>query len=111
MLGSSATETGRSIDLRAIVDGAVDPGIVAGRELIDLARTCTQTTPDRTALDAVAVVIGTPAAVDAAAVSANFQIMNRVVDATGLPIGKKRRSDAADMIADLDLDSFPHAAH
>jgi len=111
MLSSSATETGRSLDLRAIVDDAVDSGIVAGRALIDLARECTQTSPDRTALDAVSALIGRAAAVDAAAVSANFQIMNRVVDATGLPIGKKRRSDAADMIADLDLDSFPHAAH
>lgn len=37
--------------------------------------------------------------------------MNRVVDATGLPIGRKRREDNAALIATLGLDDFPHAQH
>ncbi|HVM53240.1 MAG TPA: hypothetical protein VM262_08595 [Acidimicrobiales bacterium] len=34
-----------------------------------------------------------------------------VVDATGLPIGRKRREDNAALIATLGLNDFPHAQH
>lgn len=58
-----------------------------------------------------AAVIGETAAAEAAGVAANFEIMNRVVDAVGLPIGRKRREDMAETIAILGMDDFPHAAH
>lgn len=111
MLSWSAHETGRTIDLTAIADPSVDPGVPAGHPLVALAHTVATNTPDRRALDAVATAIGLPAAVDAAAVAANFQIMNRVVDATGLPIGRKGRADNGALIATLGLDAFPHADH
>jgi hypothetical protein len=111
MLRWSATETGRAVELAGIIDPAADPGLPGGRELVTLAREVRLAGPDRRALDRVADVIGLPAAVDAAAVAANFQVMNRVVDATGLPIGKRRRDDNAALIASLKLDRFPHAQH
>ncbi len=111
MLSWSAHETGRTVNLAGIVDPTIDPGIRGGRELVVLARAVTATVPDRRPLDAVARAIRLPAAIDAAAVAANFEIMNRVVDATGLPIGRQRRADNADLISMLGLDRFPHADH
>lgn len=111
MLSWSAIETDRRAELAGIIDDAVDPGPLAGRELVTLARRSCRPGPDRRPLDAVASIIGLSAAIDAAAVAANFQIMNRVVDATGLPIGRRRREEAAELIATLGLDRFPHAAH
>lgn len=111
MLSWSAQETGREVDLVGIVDPRIDPGVPGGRELVALGRAGRSNAVDRSLLEALADAIGAAAAFDAAAVAANFEIMNRVVDAVGLPIGRKRREDAADLIATLGLDTFPHAAH
>lgn len=111
MLSWSAHETDRTANLAGIVDPTIDPGIRGGAALVALGRAVATTTPDRRTLDTVAAIIGLPAAVDAAAVAANFQIMNRVVDATGLPIGRHRREENAELIATLRLDRFPHADH
>jgi hypothetical protein len=42
-------------------------------------------------------------------VAAKFEIMNRVVDAVGLPVGRGRREAARELIELLGLASFPHA--
>lgn len=97
------------MDLAGIADSRVDPLLPGGRELVALGRAARQDAVDRRFLDAVAGVIGASAAFDAAAVAANFEIMNRVVDAVGLPIGRKRREDDAALIELLGLDVFPHA--
>ena len=65
--------------------------------------------PDRAPLEAVAAALGLAAAVDATAVAANFQIMNRVVDATGLPVGPRRIEANAAIVDVLGLHRFPHA--
>ena len=70
-----------------------------------------QRSPDRAALEAVAAIIGMTAAVDAAAVAANFQVMNRVVDATGLAIGPRAIELQRDTIDVLEMEAFPHAGH
>lgn len=111
MLSWSAQETGRQVDLDAIVDTTVAPLLRGGRALITLARAVSDPDPGRGPLEAVATELGLEAAVDAAAVAANFQIMNRVVDATGLPIGRRRREENREVIARLGLDRFPHAGH
>lgn len=66
---------------------------------------------DRGPFDAVAAALGEGAALDAAAVAANFEIMNRVVDAVGLPIGPRRREERRHLIELLGLDRLPHAGH
>ncbi|MDZ7675318.1 MAG: hypothetical protein U5K30_09645 [Acidimicrobiales bacterium] len=65
--------------------------------------------PDRRWLDDVADVLDLTAAVDAAAVAANFQIMNRTVDATGLQVGRHHRQQNQWIIDTLSLDRFPRA--
>lgn len=109
MLSWSATETAQSIDLAALVGDAAELDFAGGRELIALGRAVTATHPDRRWLDAVAEVLDLPAAVDAAAVAANFQIMNRTVDATGLQVGRHHRQQHQWIIDTLGLDRFPHA--
>lgn len=111
MLSWSAHETNRPANIAGIVDPSVDPGPPGGRALVALGRRVSTAVVDRGALEDAAAIIGLEAAIDAAAVAANFQIMNRVVDATGLPIGRRRREDNATLIATLGLDAFPHAQH
>lgn len=111
MLSWSAHETSRPANIAGLVDPSVDPGPPGGRALVALGRRVATTAVDRRALEDTAAVIGLAAAIDAAAVAANFQIMNRVVDATGLPIGRKRREDNAALITTLGLDDFPQAQH
>ena len=65
--------------------------------------------PDRAPLEAVAAALGLASAVDAEAVAANFQIMNRVIDATGLPVGPRRIEANAAIVDVLGLHRFPHA--
>lgn len=99
------------MELRGIVDDELTIGLPGARELVRLGFAARHPRVDRVRFDAVAGAIGVPAAVDAAAVVANFQIMNRVVDATGLPIGRRRRELARPLIETLELQDFPHAQH
>jgi hypothetical protein len=108
LLSWSAGEADQSVEPLAIVH-ELDAGVVGGGELIDLGRAAIRPARDRGRLDAVAAVIGLPAALDAAAVAANFQIMNRVVDATGLSIGRHAQELQRDTIGRLGLARFPHA--
>jgi urease accessory protein UreF len=110
MLSWSATETAQPVDIASIVDHTREPRLDGGRELIALARAIRATQPDRRWLDAVADTLDLDAAVDAAAVAANFQIMNRTVDATGLHVGRHFRDQNQWIIDALGLDRFPHAA-
>jgi hypothetical protein len=98
MLRASAKATGRPVELRAITDRSPDVLLDHGVELLGfvtaLIRDHARLDEARTALDASAG----PAAVGrAAAVAGNFQMMNRLVDATGVPIGASLRAIATDL--------------
>ena len=56
-------------------------------------------------------MVGEEAAVRAAAVAGAFELYNRIVDATGVPVGHAQRERLQDIIATLGLDGFPHADH
>lgn len=77
--------------------------------LASLARGSLGLEPDSKATRAVADALGEHGAVDAAAVAAAFELFNRVVDGTGLPVGTASRRNQAHDIRDLGLDRFPHA--
>lgn len=111
MLSWSATETGRPLDLAAIIAPDAEPGIVGGRELINLGKASTGAIPDHTAVAAVAATLGPGPALKAACVGGAFEIYNRVVDATGLPVGAQTRRELAPIIDTLGLEAFPHAGH
>ncbi|CAN5636100.1 hypothetical protein BH24ACT5_BH24ACT5_12440 [soil metagenome] len=99
MLRASAHATGQHVDLRAVTRPAGDPLITAGTELLRFATSLVA--DDVTGLSLTSDVLlkqgGADALVRAAAVAGNFQMMNRLVDATGVPIGASMRTIAADL--------------
>lgn len=112
MLRWSAEATGRTVDITAVSDPTVDPGIEAGFELAAVGRLGSAIiTPDDSAVEAVASMLGNQAAADAAAVAAAFEGLNRIVDGVGLPVSRASRRDHGDIIEALGLGAFPHASH
>lgn len=111
MLSWSATETNQDLELAAIVTPGADPGLAAGRELIDLGLASAGTASNGATVAAVAGVLGPGPAFKAACVAGAFEIYNRVVDATGLPTGSTMRNDLKPIIDALGLSEFPHADH
>lgn len=107
MLSWSAQTTDTPVDLRAVVDPRTDPLLPAGRELVVFVDSVLAE-PDPAAARAVIAELGEAALVSAASVIANFQMMNIVADATGMPVGKGSRLRNADLIEDLGLARFDH---
>lgn len=89
MLRASARKTDRTVDLAAIVDVGRDPLLALGPEL--LAFTDAAVLRDDfempLARDALHQAGGTGAVVRAAACAGNFEMMNRLLDAVGAPVG------------------------
>ncbi|MFQ5554467.1 MAG: hypothetical protein ACE5GC_03740 [Acidimicrobiia bacterium] len=112
MLRESAVATGTTIDLRAVTDPGVDSRLAGGAALLDLADAAVA---DGAVGDApgdarsrVLSELGGEALVDAAGVIGNFEMMNRIADATGIPVGRGARRANADLIADLGLERYDH---
>jgi hypothetical protein len=53
--------------------------------------------------------VGEAGLIGAAGVIANFSMMNRIADATGMPTGRGTLARTADVCAALGLDRFMHA--
>jgi hypothetical protein len=107
MLSWSATETGQSLDIAGIISG--DPLISGGRQLAALGLAATGVATDASYAEAVADQLGGQAAIDAAAVAGAFEYYNRIIDATGVPVGKAVRRERSHLIDQLGLHTFPHA--
>lgn len=107
MLSWSAQTTNTPVDLRAVVDPRIDPLLPAGQELVAFVDSVL-TEPNPAAAHALREAQGESALVAAAAVIANFQMMNTVADATGMPVGKGSRLMHADLIEELGLGRFDH---
>ncbi len=60
----------------------------------------------RRARDALAAGLGSPGLVDAAGVVGLFNAIDRVADATGIPLEPEKAAASADFHAALDLDRF-----
>lgn len=98
MLRASAHHTGRPVDLASIVHTDRDSLIPSGRELLAFVTALLAGERDLSAeRDRLIDVAGALGAVRAAAVAGTFQMMNRLVDATGVPIGASLRAIAADL--------------
>ena len=89
MLRASAEHLGTPFELRGVIDDDVDPLVEAGVELRAFTTALVGRVGD---LDAARLTllgaVGRPAAVRAAAVAGNFEMMNRVVDGTGVPVSR-----------------------
>lgn len=98
------------MDLRALTDTSVPSLIPGGSELLAL----TDVTVRRDAAGLPAArqgvweAIGPAALVDAAGTIGNFEMMNRIADATGMPVGKGSKQSNADIIELLDIAYMEH---
>jgi len=112
MLSSSVQALGHTVDLLAVTDRSVDPRLPGGIELLDFVDAVLggSTEEISVARSSLQYAIGWDAMVDAAGVIGNFEMMNRIADATGMPVGKGRRRSSADMIAHLGLARFDHVS-
>lgn len=87
---------------------ADDGGIPHGRLLVEFAEAVLGSDDFRLAQarKRLGETLGTEALVDAAAVVANFNAIDRVADATGIPIDAERLELTADLRAELGIDAF-----
>jgi len=108
MLSWSAGATGRVWDPRAITDPGVDPLLPGGSELIELVDAVHSGDAGRTAAarEALRAVLGGAALVDAAGVIGNFNQMNRLADATGIPVGPGMLRRTADLRTQAGIVEF-----
>lgn len=109
MLSWSIAETQGRVDLRAITQPSVDPLLPGGRELLGYVDAIMLGDDIAAARAQVIAALGESAAVDAAAVTGNFEMMNRIADGVGMPVGGGTRRRMKQIISDLELDRFPHA--
>ena len=109
MLSWSIQETNQRINLLPIADGSGDTLLTGGSELIGFVTATLSGNEIAAARAAVVDALGTAAAADAAAVIGNFEMMNRIADGVGMPVGPGTRSRMAGIIQELGLDRYPHA--
>ena len=86
MLRASAVASGWLPDLRAIGDPTIDLGIPAGAPLLAFTDALISEDGLSEARQRLVTAIGEDGAARAALTAANFQMMNRIVDATGVPV-------------------------
>jgi len=96
------------VDLRAVVDPSIDPLIPGGRLLVGFVDAVLSGRRIGESGDALQDELGERARVDAAAVIGNFQMMNRIADATGMPVSGGARARHAGLIEELGFDRFDH---
>jgi hypothetical protein len=106
MLRASSERSSRPVALGSIVDPTLDPGIAAGRELVAFADAAVLRDDDEMTIarDRLLTVAGPRAVVRAAGVVGTFEMMNRLLDGIGVPIG----AHAAPMAAVLGVDVPDH---
>ncbi|WP_139206230.1 hypothetical protein [Blastococcus sp. DSM 46786] len=78
--------TGTAVDLRAVTDTGIDPGLPWGAELRDLATAMVTGQRLDESRDALIRAAGPRQAAAAVGVCANFEMMNHILDATGCPV-------------------------
>jgi hypothetical protein len=109
MLSWSIEETNARVELKSITEPSIDPLIPGGRELLAFVDAVLRGGDIPGTRAAVITALGEKAAVDAAAVIGNFEMMNRIADGVGMPVGGGTRKHQSQLISDLGLDRFPHA--
>ena len=111
MLRASSQQEGAPATLRGVVDRTVDVGVIGARPLRDLATAVVARDARSTDASRAAVVetLGEQAAVTAIGVVANFQMMNRALDAVGIP-ATLDRTVATELGIDLDAFGGAHGA-
>jgi hypothetical protein len=107
MLRESALAFEYDLDVRAVRDPAIPSGVPGGKLLLRLVDSLLVHSEPPSVLHAEIIEeLGAEALVDAASVFGNFQMMNRVADATGIPVSAASIERERDLIEMLDLDAL-----
>ena len=113
MLRASIEATNGSLDPRAITDPEVDPLVPGGSALVAFVDAALSDDAEAvvSARDKLQAELGPAALVDAAGVLGNFEMMNRIADATGTPVGKGALARTAEWRKAIGIDRlFPEHA-
>jgi hypothetical protein len=112
LLRASSEHKGETYDLRLLIgEGEGDGGVAHGRLLVDFAEAVLGEDDARLAACRGTLVgrMGETALVDAAGVVGLFNAIDRVADATGIPLEAEKAQISADYRAELGLDAFVRA--
>ena len=111
MLRESSNAKGEGYDLNLLTGAGGDGNIPHGALLVSFADAVLGTDDQR--LDEVRAAIrsrmGNAALVDAAAIVATFNAIDRLADATGIPIEDNKAESTADIRAVLGINAFAQA--
>jgi len=114
LLRASGLTQNRDYDLNSVT-GAVqdDGGIPHGRLLVEFAEAVLGEDEEALARTRakLGTALGSAGLVDAAGVVGLFNAIDRVADATGIPLEAEKAATSADFRAALDFDRFGIAAH
>jgi hypothetical protein len=111
LLRASAKHKGQAVDLSAVTSGAGDGGVPHGRELIAFADAVVEGSETELAAARAALLaaMGAAALVDTAGVAGLFDAIDRVADATGIPLEDWKAQSTADVRAEIGIDDFAAA--
>ncbi len=109
MLRASSEATKTPLDPRGITDPSVDPLVGGGRQLIGFVDAVLIDDDDVTAArEALQSVLGSRAVADACGAIANFEMMNRIAEGTGMPVGKGSLARTEEWRSLVGLDRYRH---
>ena len=113
LLRASGEQKGQTFDFNTILgQGEGDGGIPEGRLMVDFAEAVVGDDDERLTRVRSALVekLGAAALVDSAGIVATFNAIDRVADATGIPIDEERLAPTADLRDQLGINAFPSRA-
>ena len=108
MLRESSKAKGEAYDLSLLIGAKGDGNIPHGALLVSFAESVLGDANPRLAIDRAAILaeMGEAALVDAAAIVATFNGIDRVADATGIPIEDGKAASTADFRGALGINAF-----
>ena len=108
MLRESSKAKGEAYDLSLLTGAKGDGNIPHGALLVSFAEAVLGSDDQRLAIDRARILaeLGEAALVDAAAIVATFNAIDRVADATGIPIEDGKAASTADFRAALGINAF-----
>ena len=109
LLRASGRTYDKTYDLAAVIGTPEgDGGVPEGKQLVAFAEAVLGDAAAALARarDALMTAMGPPGLVDAAGVVGLFNAIDRVADATGIPLEPEKAAASADFRAALDLDRF-----
>ena len=108
MLRESSKVFGYDVDIRAVTDPSIDPGLPHGSLLVAFSDAVLGRHDVDALRSELVEAIGDEGLLGAAGVIGNFSMMNRIADATGMPVGRGFLAATEDVRKLLGLDRFMH---